>query len=39
MTATTLARSAGPPWRLALGFAAVKLLFQFALTIYTQHLG
>ena len=39
MTATSIARNVDPPLRLALTFAAVKLLFQFALTIYTQHLG
>jgi len=43
MTTTTTVRPADPALRQALRlaaiFAAVKLLFQFALTLYTQHLG
>jgi len=43
MTATTIVRPADPTLRaavrLALAFAAVKLLLQFALTVYTSHIG
>ncbi len=43
MTATTIIRPADPTLsaalRLALLFAACKLLFHFALTLYTQHIG
>ena len=43
MTATTLVRPADPTLRSALRlaaiFATIKLLFTFALTLYTQHLG
>jgi 4-amino-4-deoxy-L-arabinose transferase-like glycosyltransferase len=43
MTATTIVRPADPTLRAALRlaalFAALKLLFTFALTLYTQHLG
>ncbi|MHB1700301.1 MAG: ArnT family glycosyltransferase [Acidobacteriaceae bacterium] len=43
MTLSTIVRPAGPALRQALRlaaiFAAIKLLFQFALTLYTQHLG
>jgi dolichyl-phosphate-mannose--protein O-mannosyl transferase len=43
MTTTTVVRPIGQPLRAALRlaavFAAVKLLFTFALTLYTQHLG
>jgi hypothetical protein len=43
MTATTIVRPPDPALRAALrlaaAFAAIKLLFQFALTLYTTHLG
>src|ERR1700760_4978043 len=43
MTTTTTVRPADPTLpaalRLAAVFAAMKLLFHFALTLYTQHLG
>jgi hypothetical protein len=43
MTTTTLVRHPDPSLRsalrLALIFSLIKLLFQFALTLYTQHIG
>jgi hypothetical protein len=43
VTRTTIVRPADltfrPALRLAVAFAAVKLLFTFALTLYTQHIG
>jgi hypothetical protein len=43
MTTTTVVRPVDPALRsalrLAAAFAVVKLLFQFALTLYTQHIG
>jgi hypothetical protein len=43
MTSTTIVRPADPTLRaavrLALAFAVVKLLLQFALTVYTSHIG